>query len=266
MRDVIVAGNWKMHTTPADAGDLARTIAARTRVAGRDPRHLSAVRQPRRRPGCPGRDGSGRRHRGAERPSRAARARTPARSPRRCSPAWPTGSSSATPNAAATPARPTSRSAGSSVAPCDAGLRPILCVGERLEEREAGDAGRRRRAPAPGRPGRPPAGDARWGRSGDRVRTGVGDRDRAERAVAATRRRWRMSSARRSPVWAGPTGPMAVPILYGGSVTSANDRRVPGRARDRRRARRWRVAQAGRDGRHRGAGRTHGSGPQHAPR
>jgi triosephosphate isomerase (TIM) len=34
MRPVIVAGNWKMHTTPADAGELARTIAARTRVAG----------------------------------------------------------------------------------------------------------------------------------------------------------------------------------------------------------------------------------------
>ena len=34
MRDVIVAGNWKMHTTPADAGDLAATIAARTRVPG----------------------------------------------------------------------------------------------------------------------------------------------------------------------------------------------------------------------------------------
>jgi len=34
MRDVIVAANWKMHTTPSDAGDLARTIAARTRVAG----------------------------------------------------------------------------------------------------------------------------------------------------------------------------------------------------------------------------------------
>jgi triosephosphate isomerase len=31
MRPVIVAANWKMHTTPADAGDLARTIAARTR-------------------------------------------------------------------------------------------------------------------------------------------------------------------------------------------------------------------------------------------
>ncbi len=34
MRDVIVAANWKMHTTPADAGELARTIAARTREAG----------------------------------------------------------------------------------------------------------------------------------------------------------------------------------------------------------------------------------------
>ena len=34
MRPVIVAGNWKMHTTPADAGELARTIASRTRVEG----------------------------------------------------------------------------------------------------------------------------------------------------------------------------------------------------------------------------------------
>ena len=34
MREVIVAANWKMHTTPAEAGALARTIAARTRVAG----------------------------------------------------------------------------------------------------------------------------------------------------------------------------------------------------------------------------------------
>jgi triosephosphate isomerase len=34
MRDVVVAANWKMHTTPADAGALAATIAARTREAG----------------------------------------------------------------------------------------------------------------------------------------------------------------------------------------------------------------------------------------
>src|SRR5258705_13083632 len=31
MRDVVVAANWKMHTTPSDAGELATTIAARTR-------------------------------------------------------------------------------------------------------------------------------------------------------------------------------------------------------------------------------------------
>jgi triosephosphate isomerase len=34
MRPVIVAGNWKMHTSPADAGELAHVIASRTRVAG----------------------------------------------------------------------------------------------------------------------------------------------------------------------------------------------------------------------------------------
>jgi len=34
MRPVIIAANWKMHTTPADAGELAVTIASRTRVAG----------------------------------------------------------------------------------------------------------------------------------------------------------------------------------------------------------------------------------------
>jgi len=32
MRPVVIAANWKMHTTPADAGELAATIAARTRV------------------------------------------------------------------------------------------------------------------------------------------------------------------------------------------------------------------------------------------
>jgi len=34
MRPVIIAANWKMNTTPADAGDLARTIASRTREPG----------------------------------------------------------------------------------------------------------------------------------------------------------------------------------------------------------------------------------------
>ncbi len=34
MRPVVIAANWKMNTTPADAGELARTIASRTRVEG----------------------------------------------------------------------------------------------------------------------------------------------------------------------------------------------------------------------------------------
>jgi len=33
MRPIIIAANWKMNTTPADAGELARTIAARTHEA-----------------------------------------------------------------------------------------------------------------------------------------------------------------------------------------------------------------------------------------
>jgi triosephosphate isomerase len=33
MRPMIVAGNWKMHTTPADAGELAALIASRTEHA-----------------------------------------------------------------------------------------------------------------------------------------------------------------------------------------------------------------------------------------
>jgi triosephosphate isomerase (TIM) len=34
MRPIVIAANWKMHTTPADAGELARTIASRTREPG----------------------------------------------------------------------------------------------------------------------------------------------------------------------------------------------------------------------------------------
>jgi triosephosphate isomerase len=34
MRPVVIAANWKMNTTPTDAGELARTIASRTRATG----------------------------------------------------------------------------------------------------------------------------------------------------------------------------------------------------------------------------------------
>jgi triosephosphate isomerase len=65
--------------------------------------------------------------------------RTPARSARPCWPGWPRGSSWATRSAGATPARATPSSGRSWVA-LAAGLRPILCVGEQLAEREDGRA------------------------------------------------------------------------------------------------------------------------------
>jgi triosephosphate isomerase (TIM) len=34
MRPIVIAANWKMNTTPADAAELARTIASRTREPG----------------------------------------------------------------------------------------------------------------------------------------------------------------------------------------------------------------------------------------
>jgi triosephosphate isomerase len=34
MRPIVIAANWKMHTTPADAGELAATIARRTAAPG----------------------------------------------------------------------------------------------------------------------------------------------------------------------------------------------------------------------------------------
>ena len=46
MRPVIIAANWKMHTTPADAGELARTIAGANAGARRGPGHLPALRLP----------------------------------------------------------------------------------------------------------------------------------------------------------------------------------------------------------------------------
>ena len=48
LRPVIVAANWKMHTTPADAGELARTIAARTREPDRRSRTSSLATVDRR--------------------------------------------------------------------------------------------------------------------------------------------------------------------------------------------------------------------------
>ena len=221
MRDVIVAANWKMHTTPADAGELARTIAARTRARRRDPRHLPAVRLPRRGPRRAGRVGPGRRRSAPRTSITSSRAPTPARSRRRCWSASRTGSSSATPSGGATPARPTSSSGASSARAVEAGLRPILCVGEQLDEREAGrqtdvvrpPARRRPRRDTTRRRSRAPAWSSPTSRSGRSAR--------AATPAARTPRRWPTRSGP-SVGESWPAGADDLPVLYGGSVTSAN--------------------------------------------
>ena len=85
----------------------------------------------------------------------------------------------------------------------DAGLRPILCVGEVLAEREAGREtdGRRRPAARGARRARPRG--ARRGRARDRLRAGVGDRDRAERPRRRRGGDGRRDPGPRSTGWAG---------------------------------------------------------------
>ena len=220
MRDVIVAGNWKMHTTPADAGDLARTIAARTRVAGVIrvicPPFvcLAAVRDALAELDPDVAIGAQNVHhelQGAytgevSAPMLAGLA------------TWViVGHSERRRDAGETDAL-IGRKLGRAI---DAGLRPILCVGEQLAEREAGDQDdvvRRQLAGA------------------------LGDHDAARLTgaglVIAYEPVWaigtgRNASGRDAAAMAGairdalaPLGPgldpETVPILYGGSVTSAN--------------------------------------------
>ena len=156
MRDVIVAANWKMHTTPADAGELARTDRRRgpaspasTRVICPPFVCLAAVRD------ALAEDGSGRRRSAPRTSITSCRARTPARSPRRCSSGSRLGHRrplraaarrrrdrrADRPQARAAPSRPAcARSCASASSSTSA--RP-------------GEPGRRRRPPARGRLARP---------------------------------------------------------------------------------------------------------------
>ncbi len=220
MRDVIVAANWKMHTTPADAGELARTIAARTRVPGVTrvicPPFVSlgvvaaALAEDDPDIGI-GAQNVHHELQGAytgevSAPMLAGLA------------TWVIiGHSERRRDAAETDAQ-IGLKLGRAL---DAGLRPILCVGEQLEQREAGQQDAVVRGQLDGAlAGHDTAGLARGGlviayEPVWAIGTGRNASGQDAAAMATTIR------SALADLGAG-LDPDGVPILYGGSVTSAN--------------------------------------------
>ena len=139
MRTPFIAGNWKMFKTVERDGRL-RERAARSGQGRRRRRHRRRAAVHR------GARGGRRGARHATSASRrrictgSARARSPARCRRRWSrkPARRTRSS-ATPSGAGCSARPTRSSTARRWRRSRAGLTPIVCIGETLEERERGE-------------------------------------------------------------------------------------------------------------------------------
>src|SRR3954451_21479432 len=135
-RPVVVAANWKMHTTPADAGELARTIASRTRepdvvrVICPPFVSLAAVRD-----ALAGEDVAVGAQNVHHELAGAFTGEISAPMLKGLATWFIVGHSERRRDAAETDEL-IGRKLGRAV---DAGLRPILCVGERLDEREAGN-------------------------------------------------------------------------------------------------------------------------------
>jgi triosephosphate isomerase len=220
MRDVIVAGNWKMHTTPADAGELARTIAARTRETGvirvicppfvclAAVRDALAVADPSVAVGAQDvhHELAGAYTGEISAPMLAGLA------------TWVIVGHSERRRDAGETDEQIGRKLGRAI---DAGLRPILCVGEQLADREAGRAtdvvdGQLAGALAGHEPDALVAGglviayEPVWAIGTGRNAVGS---DAAAMADG-------IRASLRSLGWGAPAAD--VPVLYGGSVTSAN--------------------------------------------
>ena len=266
MRDVIVAAQLEdAHDARPMPATSRRTIAARTRVRRGHPGHLPAVRVPGGGPRRAGRVGPdvgvgaqnvhhelqgaytgeisapmlvGLAELGHRRPLGAAARRGRDRRAHRPQ------------------ARP-----GGRRGPAPDPVRRRAARGARGREPGRRRPSPARRAPSPDTTRRPC-----WrGGTGHRLRAGLGDRHRPERERPRRRRDGRRPSATRWPGSAGRCrrrrpGPVRRQRHVG------QHRRVPGRALDRRRARRRRVAQARRDGRDRGTGRPDRRAPAARPR
>ena len=229
MRPVIVAGNWKMHTTPADAGELARTIAGRTRVDGvvrvLCPPYvcLAAVRDALAGPGVQAPDGSGVAVGAQDVHDQATGAFTGAVSAPMLAglATWTiVGHSERRRDACETDAV-IGRKLLSARA---AGLRAILCVGEQLADRDAGRARdvvdrQLRGCLAAADPAALNAGDGLGFAIAYEPVWAIGTGRNARGADAAE-----MAAAIRSTLAAigFANGGEAVPVLYGGSVASSN--------------------------------------------
>ncbi|HEX7346934.1 MAG TPA: triose-phosphate isomerase [Candidatus Limnocylindrales bacterium] len=220
MREVVIAANWKMHTTPADAGELARTIASRTREPG-----VTRVICPPFVSLAPVRDALAEDHQdvavGAQNVHHEL---TGAFTGEISAPmleglaTWViVGHSERRRDAGETDALIAMKVARA----LDAGLRPIVCVGEQLADREAGRADvvvdTQIRGSLAGI-------DAEAARDGGLVIAyepvwAIGTGRNASGLDAAA-----MTDAIRTSLEGAGWGDVAgdTPILYGGSVTSAN--------------------------------------------
>jgi triosephosphate isomerase len=229
MRPIIVAGNWKMHTTPADAGELARTIAARTRVDGvirvLCPPFvcLAAVRDAVSGPDAAALDGSGVAVGAQDVHHEAAGAFTGAISAPMLAglATWTIVGHSERRRDACETDELIGRKL---LAARAAGLRTILCVGEQLAEREAGRARdvvdrQLRGCLAAADPVAINAGDAAAFAIAYEPVWAIGTGRNARGADAAE-----MAAAIRQTLAAlgFPNGGADVPVLYGGSVASSN--------------------------------------------
>ena len=220
MRDVIVAANWKMHTTPADAGELARVIDSRTREPGVTrvicPPFvcLAAVRDALADAGSDAAVGAQNVHHelaGAYTGEVSAPMLEGLAS-------WVIIGHSERRRDAGETDELIGRKLARAVM---AGLRPILCVGEQLSERESGDAidvVERQLRGALASVDAASATEARLVIAYEPV-WAIGTGRNATGADAAT-----MADAIRAALghlgW--PDAATTVPILYGGSVTSTN--------------------------------------------
>ena len=217
-RTPLIAGNWKMHKTVAEAEEFIQALLPRVSTAdgvdvaicppftalagdGRlDARLARAGLRAEHAPRRPGR--LHRRGVGAD----AGRARRPRGDPR--------------PLRAARAVRRDRQGAALKVpAALEAGLLPVLCVGETEEERERGDTERKLRHQVQEDLARVPDRAARRGR--DRLRADLGDRHRPGRhaRAGAGGDRVRPGAGRRPLAASRPSAPA---MLYGGSVKPEN--------------------------------------------